>query len=58
MKSITNPRGAGRKKTDPHNKRITISVSLPKWLLDKLTADNRSEYIEQAIIDKLDKSGP
>lgn len=47
---------AGRKKIqDMQQKRIAISITLPRWLVD-LIPGNRSKFIEEAIKNEISRT--
>lgn len=41
--------GAGRKAAPDNLKRETITIRLPRWLIDKLPADRRGDLITKAV---------
>lgn len=42
-------KGAGRKPAPEHLKRETVSIRLPRWLIDLLPDDGRSALVEAAL---------
>lgn len=42
-------KGAGRKAVPDQLKRETITIRLPRWLIEKLPADGRGDLITEAV---------
>ena len=50
IKTTNNPRGAGRKQKSAEEKRQSIAVRLPPYLIEKLGKSNRGKTIEAALV--------
>ena len=48
-KTISNPRGAGRKPALPEDKKQGVSIRLSPEILEKLKGKNKSRIIEDAL---------
>jgi hypothetical protein len=45
--------GAGRKPIPETQRLVTISASVPKWVVELLPLKNKSAFIRDALIEKL-----
>jgi hypothetical protein len=50
--------GAGRPVLPPDQRRQSLTIRLPRWLLDQLPTDGRSELIERLLVREYPDSAP